>query len=468
MITNQTHAKWDAGLAGITNRRRHARIRHRNHHVRDGGMFARQQTAEAFARRVHGAAEDDAIGARKINMLEDAVLMLLFGRETNGFDAASGNAQHFAGLNVTDIFRADQIEGARFRADNPGVAEASEGERAETARVADRENFIARENQKRVGSFDLAERVGDCSSEVAHFAPCDEMDDHFRVAGGLKDGPFVFKVAAELESVGQVAVVRERKLALIAIGSERLGVHQRRVARGGIAGMANRCRAGQTRDHVRREQFLHQAHAPFDAQLHAFGGSDACGFLSTMLKGVKTKIGELGGLFIAENAEDAALVVEVVVVELEWAVHQFPSACSSALAQIWRSESTLARIPGWPFNWMQNSPRVTLPIWRASTLYCAAIASTRASEGGEADTRARAPVSANSVNSAACRDFSETSAEKPLGLAKQDSARVTARPPSLMSWADAMARSAARATRQSMRFFSAPRSIAGEAPATTL
>src|SRR5579864_6881389 len=185
-----------------------------------------------------------------------------------------------------------------------------------------------------------------------------------------------------------------------------------------------------------------------------------------MLKRVKTEIGELRSFFVAEDTEDTALVVEVVVVEMEWAVHSFPIACSSAVAQIWRSESTAVRIPDSPFSWMQNSPRVTLPIWCASTLYCAAIASTRASEAEEVDTIARAPVSANSANSAASAVFIEISAERPLGLAKQDSARVTARPPSLTSCAEAMARSAARATRQSTRVFSALRSIAGGTPAT--
>src|SRR5487761_1295847 len=236
------------------------------------------------------------------------------------------------------------------------------------------------------------------------------MHDHFRVAGGLEDGAFVFKVTAQIDGVGQIAVVREGELAFVAIGDERLGVHQCGVARGGVARVADRRRARQTRDHIRREQFLHQTHALFDAQLRAFGSSDPGRLLAAMLQGVKAKIGELGGLFIAE---DAALVVEVVVVEMESAVHAFPRARSSAVAQIWRSESTAARILGWPFSWMQNSPRVTVPIGCASTLHCAAIWSTRASEAERAETMARAPVSAKRVNSAVCVDFRKISAERP-------------------------------------------------------
>src|SRR5262249_51752067 len=50
--------------------------------------------------------------------------------------------------------------------------------------------------------------------------------------------------------------------------------------------------------------------------------------------------------------------------------------------------------------------------------------------------------------------------------AKQDSARAAARPPSEMSWADSTAPAEARATRQSMRRFSAARSMAGGSPET--
>src|SRR5487761_1585041 len=261
---------------------------------------------------------------------------------------------------------------------NAHVSEASESERAEAARVANGKNFVARQNQKRIRAFHLAERVRDGSREVADFAARHQMHDHFAVARRLEDRALMFQAAAQIQRVGQVAIVRQRQLAFIAIGNERLGVHQCGVARGGIARVADRHRARQARNHVRREKFLHQAHALFDAQLRAVGRGDARRFLPAMLQRVEAKIGELRSLFVAENAEDAALVVKVIVVEMESVVHAFLSACSSAVAQIWRSESTVARIRGWPFSWMQNSPRVTVPIGCASTLHCAAIWSTRA------------------------------------------------------------------------------------------
>src|SRR6266853_366443 len=125
--------------------------------------------------------------------------------------------------------------------------------------------------------------------------------------------------------------------------------------------------------------------------------------------------------------------------------------------------------------------QVTWPSSCAATLYCLAVSRTAASFDGVTETMARAPRSPKRTDSAGkessprfaitpsrsatCLAPTEDDAE--LGAeAKHDSARVTARPPSEMSWADRRAPSAARVTRQSWRRFSAARSMAGGSPAT--
>src|SRR5690348_13636212 len=124
-------------------------------------MLAGEEAAQALARGIHGTAEDDAIGPREIDMLENAVLMRLLRREANGLGAALGDSQHFAGLDFALVFRANQIECAGLRGDHPRAAEPAEAERPEAARVANGENFIASENEERISAFDLAKSVGD-------------------------------------------------------------------------------------------------------------------------------------------------------------------------------------------------------------------------------------------------------------------------------------------------------------------
>src|SRR3989449_58927 len=185
-----------------------------------------------------------------------------------------------------------------------------------------------------------------------------------------------------------------------------------------------------------------------------------------MLQRVEAKIGELGRLRMAENAEHATFVVEVVVQHSVWINHFDRSVRSSELAQASRQSETPLRITVCAFHSMRNSPpRVTCPISCAATGYCLAIASTWAIEPCATDTTARAPRSPNSAASAGSRAARVTRAERPW-LAKQHSARVVARPPSLTSCAERIAPSAASAARHSMSRFSAAMSMAGGAPAT--
>jgi hypothetical protein len=141
---------------------------------------------------------------------------------------------------------------------------------------------------------------------------------------------------------------------------------------------------------------------------------------------------------------------------------------SIRLAQIFRNESMSPWITGVPLYWMRNSPRETVPIDSVLTPYCAAIARTLAREAGVSDTTARPPHSPKSAYSAGSFADSErrsTCADSP-GRSKHDSASVTARPPSLTSWADRTIFSLASLTRHSMSCFSASRSNAGGVPET--
>ena len=83
-----------------------------------------------------------------------------------------------------------------------------EAERAEAARIADGVHLVARQNQQRIGAFDLIERVAERAGQIARRAARDQVDDHFGVAGGLENGAAMFERAAQLAGVGEIAVVR--------------------------------------------------------------------------------------------------------------------------------------------------------------------------------------------------------------------------------------------------------------------
>src|SRR5580658_10686413 len=185
-----------------------------------------------------------------------------------------------------------------------------------------------------------------------------------------------------------------------------------------------------------------------------------------MLQRVKAEIGEIRGLWVAKYAEHTTLVVKVIVGKSEFVRHFAANVLSSELAQMLRRESRGESTTALPLYSMRSAlPRCTVPISRAPTPYCLAVRRTAASFMGETDTTQRAPRSLKAANSAETSGARETCAPSPAE-AKQDSARVTAMPPSETSWQDSRQPSEARATRQSISRFSEARSMAGGSPET--
>ncbi len=287
MVANQSHAKGNARFRRVSDRSRHTRIRHRRHEIGYRWMLLSQQSAQAFAAFVHRTPENHAVGTGEVNVLEDAILMRLFGRESNGFDAAARNPHHFPGFHFAHVFGVDQIERASFRGSHPRSIQPAETERAEAARVAYSVNFIAGQQEQRICAFHLIESVGDRSGKVSRGTASNQMDDYFRVARGLKNGAAMLESAPHFQSVRQVAIVAERQFSFIAIDHHGLSVHQRRVAGSGITCVADGDFSGKLRNHVGCENLLHVAKALVHVDVRAIGGGDAGGFLSPMLERVE-------------------------------------------------------------------------------------------------------------------------------------------------------------------------------------
>ena len=95
----------------------------------------------------------------------------------------------------------------------------------------------------------------------------DEMHNDFGVAGGLEDGAGLLQAGAYFQRIGEVAVVRQRDLALVALHHDGLRIEQRGVAGGGVASVADGQRAGNTRQRVGIEDVGDQPHGFVELQL---------------------------------------------------------------------------------------------------------------------------------------------------------------------------------------------------------
>ncbi len=77
--------------------------------------------------------------------------------------------------------------------------------------------------------------------------------------------------------------------------------------------MANSEAARKLREDAGLKDFFDFAHGAMEEQFFAVAGDHAGGFLAAMLQGVEAEVRKIRGFGVAENAENATVVVEMVV-----------------------------------------------------------------------------------------------------------------------------------------------------------
>ncbi len=158
--------------------------------------------------------------------------------------------EHLAILDVADILGADDIERAGLGGEDGTAVELAEHQRPDAQRIAGADQFLVGEADKGVGAFEHAQPFDEPVDEAVAMRARDEMEDDLRVRRRLHHRAFAHELAAERQSIGQIAVVADGKAAGIELGEQRLHVAQNGLAGGRIAHMADRGVARQAIDHV--------------------------------------------------------------------------------------------------------------------------------------------------------------------------------------------------------------------------
>ena len=193
-------------------------------------------------------------------------------------------------------------------------ADAAQDQRAHAERIAHAHQRLGGQRHQRIGADHLLQRVDQPIDHGGIQADRDQVDEHLGVGGGLEQAAAPHQRAPQHVRVGQVAVVRHREAAELEIRVQRLHVAQDGVAGRGVAVVADRRGAGQRRDHPRVAEIVaDQAQAAMRMEVVAVEADDAGRFLAAVLQRVQAERGHRGGVGHLPDAEDAALLVELVV-----------------------------------------------------------------------------------------------------------------------------------------------------------
>ncbi len=226
--------------------------------------------------------------------------------------------EHLARLDVAHVLGADEVEGARLAGDDVRVllrGEEAEAEGPDAHGVAHGDDRLLRHEEQRVGALHARERVGDAVLDGDLLARRDEVHEHLGVGVALEDRPARLELGPQLFGVRQVAVVADGERAARVVDRDGLGVLDVRAAGRRVADVADRDATRELGELLLRERVLHEPHGAVRVERLAVGRDDARRLLPAVLQRVKAEVGHVGGFGVAEDAEDAAFVAEVVVLQ---------------------------------------------------------------------------------------------------------------------------------------------------------
>ncbi|EAU66753.1 hypothetical protein STIAU_2398 [Stigmatella aurantiaca DW4/3-1] len=307
VAADEPHVVRDSAHLGEADRRRHAGVRHRDDQVGPRrGLLVRQLPAQLLARLVHARAEQHRVRLGEIHLLEDAAA-LPGGREgLAGAQAVLVDDDHLARFDFPDELRLDEIQRRRLAGQHVAVAQPPQHHGAEAVGVSHRHQLVLRQEQEAVGPLHLAQRLGHLLLEGGLPRAGDEVDDDLRVRIRLEDGAIGHERLAQLLRVHQVAVVRHGHLPARILHAQGLGILELAAARGGVAHVADGRAAQQLLQGGRGEDVRHQPHLPVEAQRVPIRRDNARRFLPAVLQRMQAQVGQVGGLGMTDDSEDAA------------------------------------------------------------------------------------------------------------------------------------------------------------------
>ncbi len=225
---------------------------------------------------------------------------------------------HLAILDLAHEFRADDVERAGLRGEDRRAIQLAKHQRANPERIAGADQLLVGQRDKRIGAFDLPQRIDEPLDQQHTARAGDQMQDHLGIRGRLHDRAVTDQVAPQRQPVGEIAVMRHRQPAARQLGKQRLDIAQDGLARGRIAHMADGLRTLQLLDHAPvGECIADQPHPAFGVEAGAIERGDAGSFLAAMLERVQAQRRQCRGVGMPEDAEHPALFAQAVIIETE-------------------------------------------------------------------------------------------------------------------------------------------------------
>ena len=292
-----------------------AGVGHRDHQVGVDRGLGGEDLAHSAAHLLQHPALEPRVGAREVDVLEDAVRRAVGGNDLPRLQPALGQRHQLARSDLAHQLAADDVERAALGGDAEAVAELAQRERPDPVRVAEGDHRALRHHHRRVGALETRHHRGDRVLDRARLLDREQRGDDLGVRGAAEADPLLAQLVVELDRVGQVAVVGERDLAPV-VAPDRLRVLPRAAAGGRVADVPDRHVAVERVQLLLVEDLGDETGVAQGGDVTALvAGRDPGRLLAAVLERVEGEVGEAGRVAPRRvHAEDAALIARSVAV----------------------------------------------------------------------------------------------------------------------------------------------------------
>ena len=255
------------------------------------GCLLREALAHPHARAMHLDASDLRVGPREVHVLEDAERAPRGGDGLRGVQTLGVDPDDLARLHVADDLGADEVERARLGRDRPVVAQSTERERTESARVAKRNERVVHDRGHRVRALEPSHRVRHRFDERGRIAS-EERCYELRVRSRRHPDAVGEELATKLLDIHEIPVVAECNRPCAPVMDVWLRVRPLVRTGGRVARVTDRNLAGQRLQLLLVEDVREEANLAYDRQATAVRDRDPGRLLAAVLEREQPEVRE--------------------------------------------------------------------------------------------------------------------------------------------------------------------------------
>ena len=267
-------------------------------------MLPGELATEGATCPVDGTAEDVAVRAREVHVLEYAPLEGQGGHLERAHPLAV-DGDDLPRLHFAYDGGANDVECAGLGREYPGIAEPAHRERTPPARIAGGHEGLSHHDHEAGRSFDARQGIGQPVLRLRGGRPRHQVDDDLGIHRRREDRAPVLEVAPQLDGVHQVPVMCQRDVAVAKTRQHRLGVLQCRRTGGAVSRVPDGDGTVQGRDVSGCESLRYQSHLAHAAR-DAIGadGDNARRLLAPVLERVQSKVRQRSRALMTPDSEN--------------------------------------------------------------------------------------------------------------------------------------------------------------------